>query len=98
MVTRHGDRGMWRKLTKDTLIFDWSKFHPRAAFQCVPAIAVPLAVGLSTGHARQGVLAAAGAFSVGFGSFQQFPHSPPPPILPPPRAISISTWLTALPR
>ena len=45
---------MWRKLTTETLIFDWSKFHPRAALLCVPAIATSLAVGLSTGHASPG--------------------------------------------
>ena len=44
------------------LIFDWSKFHPSAALSCVPAIAASFAVGLSTGHARQGVAAAAGRF------------------------------------
>jgi len=52
--SRKGERGMWQKLTKDTLIFDWSKFHPGAALLCVPAIAAALAIGLSTGHARQG--------------------------------------------
>src|SRR5258707_13671361 len=96
MVTRHGDRGMWRKLTKDTLIFDWSKFHPRAAFQCVPAIAVPLAVGLSTGHARQGVMAAAGAFSVGFGSFPELRHSRRAPMLLAAEGICTPTCLAAL--
>ncbi len=96
MVTRHGDRGMWRKLTKDTLIFDWSKFHPRAAFPCVPAIAVPLAVGLSTGHARQGVMAAAGAFSVGFGSFQELRHSRRAPMLLAAGVMCISSWIGAL--
>jgi hypothetical protein len=24
---------MWQKLTKDTLMFDWSKFHPGAALR-----------------------------------------------------------------
>ncbi len=87
---------MWRKLTKDTLIFDWSKFHPGAALLCVPAIAVSLAVGLIAGHARQSVAAAAGAFSVGFGSFQQLRRSRRAPMLLAAGVMFISGWIGAL--
>jgi len=87
---------MWRKLTTDTLIFDWSKFHPGAALLCVPAIAISLAVGLSIGHARQGVAAAAGAYSVGFGSFQQLRHSRRTPMLLAAGVMCISSWIGAL--
>jgi len=87
---------MWRRLTKDTLVFDWSKFHPGAALLCVPAIAVSLAVGLSTAHARQGVMAAAGAFSVGFGSFQELRHSRRAPMLLAAAVMCISSWIGAL--
>ena len=90
------DRGMWRKLTTDTLIFDWSKFHPRAALLCVPAIAISLAVGLGTDHVRQGVMAAAGAFSVGFGSFQELRHSRRAPMLLAAAVMCISSWIGAL--
>ncbi len=87
---------MWRSLTQDTLIFDWSKFHPRAALLCVPAIAVSLAVGLSTGHPRQGVMAAAGAFSVGFGSFQELRHSRRAPMLLAAWVMCVSSWIGSL--
>jgi len=87
---------MWRKITNNTLVFDWSKFHPRAALLCVPAIAVSLAVGLSAGHARQGVMAAAGAFSVGFGSFQELRHSRRAPMLLAAGVMCISSWIGAL--
>jgi hypothetical protein len=87
---------MWRKLTTETLVFDWSRFHPRAALLCVPAIATSLAVGLSTGHARQGVMAAAGAFSVGFGSFQELRHSRRTPMLLAAAVMCISSWIGAL--
>jgi hypothetical protein len=84
---------MWQKLTKDTLIFDWSKFHPAAALLCVPAIAASLAIGLSTGHPRQGVMAAAGAFSVGFGSFQELHRSRSAPMLVAAVVMCVSSWI-----
>jgi hypothetical protein len=92
----HGNHSMWRKLTTETLIFDWSKFHPSAALSCVPAIAVSLAVGLSTGHARQGVAAAAGAFSVGFGSFQRLRDSRRVPMLLASGVMCVSSWIGAM--
>jgi hypothetical protein len=87
---------MWRKVTAETLIFNWSKFHPRAALLCVPAIATSLAVGLGTGHARYGVMAAAGAFSVGFGSFQELRHSRRTPMLVAAGVMCISSWIGTL--
>jgi hypothetical protein len=87
---------MWQKLAKETLIFDWSKFHPRAALLCVPAIASALAVGLGTGHPRQGVMAAAGAFSVGFGSFQELRHSRRAPMLVAAGVMCVSSWIGTL--
>jgi hypothetical protein len=88
--------GMWRKLTTETLIFDWSKFHSRPALLCMPAIAVSLAAGLITAHARQGVAAAAGAFSVGFGSFQQLRRSRNTPMLLAAAVMCISSWIGTL--
>ena len=84
---------MWQRLTRETLIFDWSKFHPGAALLCLPAIAASLAIGLGTGHARQGVMAAAGAFSVGFGSFQALRHSRRTPMLLAAIVMCISSWI-----
>jgi Fusaric acid resistance protein-like len=84
---------MWHKLTKDTLIFDWSKFHPGAALLCIPAIAATLAFGVSTGHPRQGVMAAAGAFSVGFGSFQELRHSRRWPMFLAAVVMCVSSWI-----
>lgn len=87
---------MWQKLTKDTLIFDWSKFHPGAALLCVPAIAAALAIGLSAGYPRQGVMAAAGAFSVGFGSFQEIRGSRRAPMLLAALVMCVSSWIGTL--
>jgi hypothetical protein len=84
---------MWLKLTKEILFFDWSKFHPGASLLCIPAIAVSLAIGLATGHARQGVMAAAGAFSVGFGSFQELRNSRTAPMLLAAIVMCVSSWI-----
>lgn len=87
---------MLQKLAQDTFTFDWSKFHPRAALLCMPAIAVLLVVGLGTGHARQAVAAAAGAFSVGFGSFQELHHSRRAAMLLSALGMCISSWIGTL--
>lgn len=87
---------MWQKLTKESLIFNWSKLHPGAALLCLPAIAAALAIGLGTGHARQGVMAAAGAFSVGFGSFQELRNSRRAPMLLAAVVMCVSSWIGTL--
>ena len=91
-----GLRRMWRRLTKETLIFDWSKLNAGSAFLCVPAISVCLAIGIITGHPRQGVMATAGAFSVGFGSFQELRHSRRLPMFLAAAVMCVSSWVGAL--
>ncbi len=49
----------------------WSAEGPGPALACLPAIAIPLIVGIGMGNAPAGLVAAGGALSVGFGSFQQ---------------------------
>jgi hypothetical protein len=87
---------MLKTIAKDTLVFDWSKFHPRCAVLCAPAIAVPLIIGVGTGHPRQGVMAAAGAFSVGFGSFHELFNSRKAPMLVAAIGMCISSWIGTL--
>jgi hypothetical protein len=84
---------MLRNLTHDTLIFDWTKFLPKAALRCVPAIAIPLIVGISVGHPRQGLMAAAGAFTVGFGTFQELRGSRITPLLAAAIGMCVSSWV-----
>jgi uncharacterized membrane protein YccC len=38
---------------------------------CLPALAIPLGVGIATGQAAAGMVAASGALSVGFGAYQE---------------------------
>jgi hypothetical protein len=84
---------MLRQLTHETLIFDWTKFLPKAALRCVPAIAIPLVVGISVGHPRQGLMAAAGAFTVGFGTFQELRGSRVTPLLTGAIGMCVSSWI-----
>jgi hypothetical protein len=49
----------------------WSAGGPGAALLCLPAIAITLYVGIGLHQPAAGMVAAGGALSVGFGSFQQ---------------------------
>jgi len=84
---------MFRRATRDILTFDWKQAQPAAAGWCLPALAVPLAAGVATGHLRQGMVAAAGAFSVGFGSFQQLGSSRKTPMLVATAGMCLSSWI-----
>ncbi|HEX3354611.1 MAG TPA: hypothetical protein VHS34_17460 [Terriglobales bacterium] len=95
-MRRANTRVVSQVVTKDTLLFDWAKFQPRAASLCVPAIALSLTVGIGAGHPRQGVMAAAGAFSVGFGSFQELRRSRRAPMLLAAAVMCVSSWIGAL--
>ena len=90
------DGPMHRRLTRDLLTFEWTQLQPRAALLCLPALAVPLAIGVGTGHVRQGMMTAAGAFSVGFGSYQQFGSSRKLPMLVAASGMCVSSWIGTL--
>jgi len=87
---------MFRRATRDILTFDWRQSQPAAAAWCLPGLALPLAVGLGTGHLRQGMVAAAGAFSVGFGSFQRLGTSRTRPMLVAAAGMCLSSWIGTL--
>ena len=55
-------RGLWQ--------IDWKAQEIRRALRCLPAVAIPLAAGIIWHNPVDGLLGAAGAFAVGFGSFQ----------------------------
>jgi hypothetical protein len=93
---RSADPRMLRRLARGTLTFDWSHSQPGAALLCLPALALPLAAGLITDHVRQGMMMAAGAFSVGFGSFQELGGSRHRPMLVAALGMCISSWIGTL--
>jgi hypothetical protein len=53
------------------LTHSWGDVQPLAALYCAPGVVLALALGLSTGQRGVALLAAAGAFSTGFGAFQR---------------------------
>ncbi|MFL5303729.1 MAG: FUSC family protein [Polyangia bacterium] len=83
-------------LVKRTLAFDWSRAQPGAALLCLPAVALSLAAGAAVGRPRVGIMAAAGAFSVGLGSFQQIRGSRRLPMLVAAVGICLSSWIGTL--
>jgi hypothetical protein len=87
---------MFRHATRDISTFDWSQSHPGPALLCLPALALPLAAGVATGYPRQGMMVAAGAFSVGFGSFQQLGTSRKLPMLAATAGMCVSSWIGTL--
>jgi hypothetical protein len=66
---------MLRHAIRETLIVDWEASRVRTALPCIVPIAVSLIVGLMLGHPAGGMVAAGGAMSVGFGSFQRLGRS-----------------------
>lgn len=71
---------MFRSSLREASKFDSSKLDLRTALCCIPAIAAPLIAGFWFGH-REGLVAAGGAMSVGFGSWQRISHSRTAPLL-----------------
>ena len=64
-------RGSIRGHARMVLRQSWSAFHPVPALYGLPVLAGALAVGLAIGQPGPAILAAAGAFSAGFGAFQR---------------------------
>jgi hypothetical protein len=87
---------MLTETLREVLQPDWNKFHPRAALRCMPAIALAILVGSFTGHTEWGIMAASGAVSVGFGSYQELGGSRTAPMLFATLGMCISSWIGAL--
>lgn len=60
---------------------EWQQLRARRALPCTVAILVSLAAGLLSGHPAVGMVAAGGAMTVGFGSFQSLGGSRLAPML-----------------
>ncbi len=58
-------------LSQQLRTFQWSTSEPFHSLLCLPAVGVPLYLGVKLGYPGTGVLMAGGAQCVGFGSFQQ---------------------------
>lgn len=82
-------------LLRNLIALDTSHLSFRGALICMPAVTVLLLWGVLTGHLRVGVIAAAGAFSVGFGSFQEIRSHRVLPMIAAAAGICISSWIGA---
>jgi hypothetical protein len=67
--------------------------RPLWCLLCMPAIAVPLVIGIVDNDLKTAVLAAAGAFSVGLGSFHQLGHSRFAPMFFAALGMFMSSWV-----
>jgi hypothetical protein len=75
---------------------DWSRLNIRAGLRCAPALALPVAVGIATGHPGVGAIMAGGAYSVGFGSFQRMGGTQVWPMLLAALGMGLSSWVGTL--
>ena len=74
----------------------WTEFNARRAVGCTLPILLLLVWGLWAGHPAAGLVAAGGALSVGFGSFQQFTHYRRAPMLLGCAGIALSAFIGSL--
>src|SRR5438270_10192654 len=72
---------MLRKALRDTLTVNWAASRAWTSLPCTVAIALALVAGLAFGRPIIGMMAASGAMSVGFGSFQRLGRSRYAPML-----------------
>lgn len=91
-----GGPTLLRELSRKTLETEWVEFNPRGAARCLPAIVVPLVIGLVIGQPGGGMIAAGGAMSVGFGSFKRLRGSRVAPMLLATAGTGLSTWVGTL--
>ena len=87
---------MQNRLVLEPLVFEWTAFAPRAALRCLPAIAIAFAIGLAVRHPAAGMIAAAGAVSVGFGTFHPIGKSKTAPMLLATIGMCVSTLVGTL--
>jgi hypothetical protein len=69
----------------------WSNVQPLPALYCAPGVVLALAAGLAAGQPGVALLAAAGAFSTGFGAFQRLTRFHVAPMLLAALCMSLST-------
>lgn len=73
--------------------FEWAKLAPQAGLPLVPALLIILALGVAFDQPAAAAIATAGAFTTGFGAFQQFTRSRFGPMLFAAVGIALSTLI-----
>jgi hypothetical protein len=77
----------------DSYVFDWGARSFRADIIFVIPIAICLGLGIALGHAAAGMIAAGGAFTVGFGAKQHIDESHILPMILASLGISVFTFI-----
>src|SRR5271166_2003390 len=77
----------------DSIIFQWEKQSFRTDLIFVLPVATCLVIALAVGHPTAGMIAAGGAFTVGFGAKQDIDNSQLLPMIFAALGIAISTFL-----
>jgi hypothetical protein len=77
----------------DLYLYDWDKFVWRVPLMCMPAVALCLIIGLTSGHPAAGMIAASGAVTVGFGAMQSIDGSRFVPMIGASIGMAISTLI-----
>ena len=86
----------WRDLSSDLVQWEGAELSIRSSLPCLPAVAIPLAIGLYLGQFRLGAVAASGAMSVGFGAFHRLGRSNLGPMLLATVGMCVSTLVGSL--
>lgn len=83
-------------LLTDSIIFHWENQSFRTDWVFVLPVALCLVIGLAAGHPTAGMIAAGGAFTVGFGAKQDIDNSQLLPMIFATLGIAVSTFLGML--
>lgn len=94
--TRGIESTVWDETFREIFRPEWKNLHPLAALHSLPAIAIALICGHIGGHQEWGIMAASGAVSVGFGSFQQWRDSRTAPMLLASLGMCVASWAGTL--
>lgn len=81
------------RLLRETLLFDWSQWDRSLAWRSIPALAICLGIGIGIGRPGAGLIAAAGAFTAGFGSRQEIRSSQVIPMVLASLGTALSTFV-----
>jgi hypothetical protein len=77
----------------DSYVFDWGAQSFRAAILFILPIAICLGLGFALGHPAAGMIAAGGAFTIGFGAKQHIDESHILPMILASLGIALFTFI-----
>ena len=82
-----------RRYSQEMFAFRRGDIRPETVIACMPAMAICLAAGIFLGRPDYGLVAASGAFSVGFGAFQRFTAVRAAPMIFALVGMTFAAWL-----